>query len=67
MKSPGSDGFPAEFYQMLKEELIPTLLKLYHEIEREGQLPNTFNEASTTLIPKSSKDTSKRRTRGQSP
>jgi hypothetical protein len=67
MKSPGSDGFPAEFYQMLKEELIPIILKLYHEIEREGQLPNTFNEASTTLIPKSSKDTSKRRTRGQSP
>jgi hypothetical protein len=60
MKSPGSDGFPVEFYQTLKEELISTLLNLYHEVEREGQLPNTFYEASTTLIPKSYKDTSKK-------
>jgi hypothetical protein len=45
---------------MFKEELIPTLLKLFHEIEREGTLPHIFYEANITLIPKPDKETSKK-------
>jgi hypothetical protein len=45
---------------MFKEELITTLLKLFHEIEWEGTLPNSFYEARITFIPKPDKDTFKK-------
>ena len=59
--SPEPDGFNGKFYQTFKEDLIISFSKLFQKTEEEGTLPNSFYEASITLIPKPDKDTRKRK------
>jgi hypothetical protein len=59
-KSPWPYGFSGEFYQIFKEDLISILFKVFYKIEIKETLPNSFYEATITLISKPHKDPTKK-------
>ena len=61
-KSPRPDVFTRKFYQTFREELMSILLKLFQKIAEEGILPNSFFEATNTMIPKPHKDNTQKTT-----
>ena len=63
-KSPRSNGFTDESHQTFREELT-TLMKCFPKIAEEGTPPNTFYEATITLIPTPEKDTTTKKITGQ--
>ena len=58
-KSPGLDGFTGKFYQKFREKLTPILLKLFQKTAEEDKHPNSFYEATITVIQKPDKDATK--------
>lgn len=49
-KSPGPDGFSAEYYKANSDLLSPVLKELYNEAFSCGQLPKTLSDATISLI-----------------
>ena len=58
-KSPGHVGFTGECYQTFREELTAIILKLFQKIA-DRTLPNSFYEATITMIPKPDNDVPKK-------
>lgn len=55
-KSPDPDRILAKFYKILKKELIPIFKKVLNNLLDQGRIPETWNEALISLLPKEGLD-----------
>lgn len=55
-KSPGPDGFTAEWYKSLRAQLVPRLLETFNWVLKENRIPPSWKDATISLIPKEGKD-----------
>lgn len=55
-KSPGTDGFPSEWYKIFRTQLTPLLLRSFNHTLKEGELPQSWREAIISVIHKQGKD-----------
>lgn len=55
-KSPGPDGFTAEWYKSFREQLIPKLCQVCNGAFKEGEIPPSWKQAIISVIPKEGKD-----------
>lgn len=54
-KSPGSDGFGAEFFKFFWKQIGPFVVRALNEAYRDGELSTTQKEGVITCIPKEDK------------
>ena len=59
--SSDSNGFPGEFYQTFREELMYILLKLFQKTPEERIFPDSFYEATIIFDTKNKDITQKRK------
>lgn len=55
-KSPGPDGYPADFFKKFSNQLSPLLLSVFEESLSSGSLPPTMRQAVISLILKKDRD-----------
>ena len=55
-KTPGADGFPAEFFKAVKSKINKLLLKVFNKSTEDSKLPDSMYLAYITLILKKNKD-----------
>ena len=54
-KTPGLDGFPAEFYKMFWKDLQIFILRAFNESYQEGTLPPSLRQTVISCLPKGNK------------